>query len=516
MGERELLAARATLIALLPTLAAFGLGRPTSAQGPVYRERWGYMQLERLRDTVARELAGRDGATRAQIAETLAEPVSGLPFGPVARALARLRGVEADDAFLLRATLGVFLLPEVVDPDASNEVCRRLNASLFLPYTVPEPGVIEFVATVRDAGGATVFETTVTKATAVGDLRRARPVVQVTAAELPDGAYELAVAARIDGRDPGPKDPLLRLGFHVLRGYQARAEAAMTAARELGGELEPRARGLLLGIGAEVSRAYQGEAFCGESDAVRDLERFERALANVRDDREVLDGLHGDVPIQLAVGDDLLAGVLRLDPDRRAAGDGQPPRPLVVFAAGLPAYDNGTSRPSSPRTGEPRQLAVALRDFGRGADYDVAFLESPGAGRRYGAALAAALPELRAIFGTGSSPVVLVCEREAGSVAGLAIGEIRDRIDGIVFVGAGAMTGDRIDGLGDLPVRAVLLAGYPPSLGLERVLDYVAGRRAAGGTDADFALLTEARPAWPFGLREIAGQLDAFVRGIAK
>lgn len=504
MGESKLLAALAALICAAAALS----------QGPVYRERWGYMHLERLRDTVWRELDGRDSATRSRVAELLAEPDGGVPFRPAARALAALREAEADDAFVLRATLGAFLLPEVVDPVAENEVCRQLNASLYLPFTVPQPGAIDFAVSVRDRAGATVFESTIVEDTDVTDLRRARAVAKVPCDELPDGTYELEVRTRVDGAGPRPTDQVLRLTFHVLRGYQARSEAAMRATRDVHEGLEPLPRGLLLGLAAEVSRAYQGEAFHGQSEAILDLHRVETALANVEQGEHVLKGLTGDVPVMLPTGSRPLASVVRLRSDLHPA-TGPMPRPLVVFAGGLPCYDTGATRPSEPSTRGPRSTASALGRFGRNEPWQVAFLESPGNGRDYAATLPAAIGHLRELFATGERPVILVCEREAAAVAGFAVGKLRPVIDGLVLVGAGAMTAPMIDGLGDLPVRVAPLHGYPGSIGIERVLDYVAQQTAAGEWRGDLErLVTSAQP-WPFGLRATAGQIAAFVRELA-
>ncbi|MCA8974567.1 MAG: hypothetical protein KDC98_07580, partial [Planctomycetes bacterium] len=307
-----------------------------AAQGPVYRERWGYLYLERLRDQVFVESIGRDAETRQAMAEQLAEPDRGHPFVPVARALARLRGVEADLAFVLRATIGAFLLPEVVDPEARNEICRNLNVTLFLPFTVAQPGKLEFVVAVRDATGATLSAKEPIGSTDVGDLRRARPEVSLPCEGLADGSYRIVVQLRIDGEEPRATDPVLSMPFHVLRGYQARSEAAMTRARLVHQDLEPMPRALLLGIAAEVSRAYLGEACDGESHAVADLERLEAALDNLANERHPLHGMTGDVATAVPAGEGTLECVLRLDAEHHPAVESKP-RPLVVFADGCPA-----------------------------------------------------------------------------------------------------------------------------------------------------------------------------------
>ena len=110
---------------------------------------------------------------------------------------------------------------------------------------------------------------------AVPAVAAAEPAAAVGDAELEDGRYVFWVRTLIDGVEPHWADPMLSTSFHVQRGYQARSEAAMNRVREDHADLDPVAKALLLGLGAEVSRAYQGQAFDGESDAVVDLRRLD-------------------------------------------------------------------------------------------------------------------------------------------------------------------------------------------------------------------------------------------------
>lgn len=511
---------------LLLAIAVVG-SLPLSAQGPVYRERWGYMHLERRRAQLFEELEECDVKVRRRVTEIFARPYDGRPFLPVAEALALARGVEADAAFILRTALAVFLLPEIVDPESTNEQCRSLNASLYLPFSVESPGELAFVATVHDGEGEKLFEQVVTKNADINGLRRARPAVIVPGADLPNGTFTLTVRTLVDGVEPTAKDPVLRHRFHVLRGYQKRAEAAMTRTREIHAELPVRERGLLLGITAEVSRAYQGVAFPGESPAWLDLERTERALANLAAGKHVLHGMTGDVPIQLPVGDDgdgdpgsngpPLAALLRIHGGNRFAADPQAERearPLAVVVAGLPTLDAASVRPSSPPTGLPRSTALALPDLGAeaGDGFDVAFLESPGGGRDYFRALPAALAELRGILGSSDRPVVLIAEREAATVAGLAIARLDEIVDGVLLIGSGGLPGNAIDALDDLTVGYAVLGGYPATDAIDSTLRYVELQRKAGKERAVTKVASD-RPAWPFAL---AGHRATIARFVAR
>lgn len=500
MGQRELLAA-GTLIAV--TLLAVAAPR---AQGPIYRERWGYQHLERLRATVRDELAGRDAATVAAVAALLAEPDRGLPVVPVARALAHLRGVEADAAFVLRAAIAVFPLPEVVDPVASSEECRGANLTVYLPFTLPSPGKLSFVAELRRVGAATdevLWGAVITSDTGVEDLRMARPRVRAERDEWQDGEYEMRLRTRIDGAEPRATDPVLTWTCHVLHGYQARAEQAFAAARQMRPPLTPRLGALLDGFVAPVLRSYSGEAVEGRSDAVRELERLEAVVANLTAGNDPLAGLDGDLLTALPVaGQAALPCVLR-----RANVAGS--RPLVVFAPGVPTYDARTWRPTAPATRGARWLAEELRGFGQDRGWHAAFLDSPG-GRDYAVALKDALVALRELLPVGDRPVVLVAEREAAAVAALLVPELRGQLAGLVLVGSGGLGASQLAALGDLPVRYVLPPGLVASDGLRRSLELVKDHAQPGAAPLDLARFDIAPP-WPFAVPMAAASIAAFV-----
>jgi hypothetical protein len=485
------------------------LGPALSAQGPVYRERWGYLHLDNRRHELLQDLRGRDDKMLALVAELLVEPDRGIPFVPVARATAVVRGVRADDAFLLRSMLATYLLPEVADPDGSNEACRRNNVSLFLPFSVALPEDLALDLEVRDADGERVWSVRAGESPALEDLRMARLVAPVPAEELACGSYRLELRARIDGNDPGPKDPVLRWRFHVLRGYQARCERAFAAVKEQAEALPAEMRALLQGCALPVLRAYGGEAFDGESEAVAELQRLEQALENVAAERHVLAGMHGEVSVQLpAESARGLAAVLRLPADfEPGAARG---RPLLVFAAAAPAYDVTGRRPTSPTSRGPLWTARDLRGFGRELDCDVAFVESPGDVTDYIGALRTGLPALRHVFGTGDAPLLLVADGEAATIVAFHAAKLAGQLQGLVLVGSGAMTGQVLDGLGALPVRMQPVPGAPGSDGLQRSLDYVALRAAAGDWRGDVGRLDERQLPWSLALPLLADKIEAF------
>jgi hypothetical protein len=445
------------------------------------------------------------------VAELLAEPDGGVPFAPVAKALAALRGVPCDEAFTFRASIAVYLLPEVADPDGANEVCRDTNVSLFLPMSMPVPDGIGFEFEARDAAGERVWWHRLDgEPPDLEDLRLARKTVKVPARDLANGAYELTVRTLVGGEPVGAADPVLTWRFHVLRGYQQRTERAFEVASERLSELSPEERPLLEGLLSEVGRAYRGEAFDARSEAVVDLQRLERALQNVANEEPVLTGLHGDVPVFLPTGEPSgLPCVLRLPADFEPGG-ARARRPMVVFAASSPSYDGATRRPTAPGTRGPRWLAHELPGFGDSQGWDVAFVDSPGDGRDYGSHLPRALQALRAILAPGDRSMVLVCDREAAAVAAFRIGELREHLAGLVLVGAGAMTGQALDELGELPVRYVVSHGYPAAEGMRRSLDYVDLKEQAGEAHGDVALLVEREMPWTCAVPLLADEIAAF------
>lgn len=454
------------------TILALALGAlppPATAQGPLYRERWGYRHLELRRQEVLREMAGRDRDTRAQVADVLAQLDEGLPFRGPARALALLRRVECDDAFLFRTVLSAYVLPEVVDPKGGNESCRDLNLSLFLPFPTPQPGKASFAVTVAAAGGGIVFETRVTEDTAVDDLLMARARAMVPCAGLPDGRYEARIETLLDGEGPRPGDPVLRHTFHVLRGYQERAEAALQGANPALARLQDPAFSLLKGIAMEVNRTYTGEAGAGPNDAVRDLELLEQALQNVAEERAVLHGMTGLVETALpAPGDHVLGAALRLPADRA-------PRPLVVIAGGAPAYDERGRRPDDPRARSARWLHDQCASAWPADRFHLCVLDSPGAGFDYAAALERSLAALRQLLPVADDRVFVVLEREAAVALCFQPAILARAVRGISLVSGGALPREVLQAAGTLAIQAIPLHGHPGGEGLRRTAKLLAG-----------------------------------------
>lgn len=499
MGQGALLPAAGLIVS-----AAFAAA--AAAQGMATRESWNYLHVEARRAEVRGELAGRDEATIAEVARRLAAPLAGDPFAPTAAALACLRGVAADDAFRLRTAIGTFLLPEVCDPTARNEACRDVHVSPFLGLALPFPGPVAFDVEVRDADGAVVWTGAIREHTEPRDVRMARGTIAVPGAQLADGAYTATVRTRIGDAAPSASDPCVRWPFHVLRGYQQRAEAALAAARE-------RAAGagddvaILRGLAERVRMAYGGEPFVGGSDGVADLARLEQALANVAAARPAAHELAGDLALAIPVGDNASLTALL----RRARGNGK--RPLVVVAAGAPTLDGRSDRPALPVVRLPGWTAREWPDFGRADDWHVAFLASPGGGFDFAAALTAAIPWLVRHCGAAPDAVVFVGEREAATVAAFALGRLRPVLAAACFVDGGALMATTAAAADGLPI-AYIRSGDLDGGAIDRTLDFVAARRSQGRPAPRVERLAASLPAWQYGLAGAADGIAAFVRRV--
>jgi hypothetical protein len=509
MGQGQLLTARSAAL----TLAVFSAFAPAGgirAQGPLYRERWTDLHLELLRERVLRESAGRDRETLTKVADLLAAPDGGIPFAPAAKALALLRGVDCDAAFLLRAVTSAFVLPEVVDPDIADDGpaadCRALNLTLYLPYTVPVPGKVAFDVEVVDGSGARVFATVVEQPDDVGDLRMGRSTAKVPGDKLADGRYRARVRVLLDGAPPRAADPTLEHAFAVLRGYQRRAEAARRACEAAEGKAKSLERAVLHGLLLEVGRAYNGEAFDGESSAVADLERLEGALRSNADGKAPWAGLRGDVPLALPTGGEAVLGaVVRMPADAA-------PRPLVVMVGGAPAYDTSARRPGEPAYRTARWVARRLGDLGLSPQCQVAWLQSPAAELRFQDALPQALTALRTLL-PNDGRVVLVLEYEAAMASTFAPDVLRSAV-GAVLVGAGVFSRPMLEKLDSMRLLGVPMTGHPSGAGVRLAAEIAAGKHGAVDWHGRYELVPDAPRPWTFGAAAAQPEIAAFVRDV--
>jgi hypothetical protein len=490
-------------------IVALTLVASASGQGVVYREAWGYMHLEERRHELASALTSATSERREAVAKLLGEPDGGLPIVPLANAMAAVRGVEADPPFVLRTLVASYVLPEVVDPDGNHPSCRDVAVTAFLPFPMPLPGALSFAVEVDDAAGKTVFRGAIERDTSLDDLRSARPALTVPGKELPDGRYRMRLVTRIDGEGPRATDPQLAWTFHVLRGYQHRAEAAMGGARDLAPRLARAEREVLTGLSSAVLRAYTGEAFVGASDAVAELRRLEAAVrvgagAEAASEPRFVPPPERCVPLWLEIGD---AEPLRCWLQRATERE----RPLVVVVSGSPAYDATLRRPAGPAVRDPAWTRRELGDFGSGDDWHVACVQSPGDGRNFVGSLTKALPRLIEHAGSGGQPVALVCEREAAAAVALQLPQLAPRPAAIVLIGSGGMPAATLEALGATPVRVVRLAGYPGSDGLQRIREYLAVRPTTTPLDLDW-LVPQELP-WPSALPLVREPLRAFLAG---
>ena len=499
----------AQILAVLLRLVLFGsLAIAVFAQGPLYRERWSDLHLELLREQVQQESEGRDAQVLQRLADLLAAPVSELPVRAAARALALLRGVECDDAFAFRAALACFLLPEIADPDGRQDVCRDVHLSVFLPVNLPIPGEVLLEVEALDGQGVTVWQGQIKEDLAIADLRMGRPSTTVPCADLEDGTYRVRVKALFDGQEPRPEDPVLEHVFHVLRGYQARVEAAQARCAALAEELPADSYALLHGLLLECNRAYAGEAFDGSSDAIVDLQRLEQALENLGAERPMLHGMRGLVPLALPTGGkQLLQVVVRL-PEEPADDAG---RDLVAVIGAAPAYDVRGRRPAAPSYRTARWIARRVGDFGLGDDYGLAWIQSVGGGISLAKVLPTALASLRQVLGC-KGRTVLVLELEAAVALSYSGSLLGDECVGAVLVGGGVFSSRTLPALGELRLLGVPLTGHPSSRGLDLVAAVAAGRHGEVDWSGSFEMVAAAPRPWTFGAAGAREDIAAFLR----
>ena len=491
--------------ARLAIASALLLSAFVTSQGPVYRERWGYLHLESLRAQVLDALVGRSPEDVAEVSKRLAAPDEGLPFRPVASALAYLRGVESDGPFLMRAGLGLFVLPEVVDADSTLPTCRSANFTVCLPFMIPVPGAMKFEFVVRDQAGEKVWSKVVDEDVDLRDVRLSQIKASVPAELLPDGRYEVELLTSFGNSAPRPNDPVYRWTFHALRGYQARADKAMAVAITDRSDYAPLVRAQLDGLAQNVNRAFSGQAFAVQSDAVRELELLEHCLENLAKERPPLFGMTGAIPTAMPAG-----GAALMQPCLVRGPSDDQPHPMVVFASASPSYNQGSQRPTAPETRSAKWLWRELGDFGVAEKWHVACCDSPGGGRRYAEALEKTLEALPKVLPTGGQKPLLVCDREAASVVALQLARLRPHISGLVMCGFGSISRAEVGKLGGLPVRLLSLNGYPGSSTIERMMEYVDHLREAGGAVPDIARLHDRAEPWPFGVSRSRRELAAF------
>lgn len=495
-------------------LLAIGFGAltfasPSFAQGPFYRERWADLHLELLRERVVRECAGREDSAARRCAELLVSTDDAIPFRPACEALASLRGVECDDAYLLRGTMGAYVLPEVVDPTAEKEDCRQLHVTALLPYALPVPAGIRFVVEVFDKAGAKAVSAEFGSGAQLEDLRMGYSHVEVPASDLADGAWRVRVSTWIDGNGPREADPVVEHTFHVLRGYQKRVESAQQKILAVESGLPSAERALLRGMLLEINRAYAGEAFDGESDAVADLERAERALRNLAGEKPLLDGLRALLPAALpSGGGDPACATLRWPTPK----EGATKRPLVCVLPGAPALDPRGRRPSAPEARTSRWAHRRIGDLGLGDEWPIVWMQSQGAGLHYAKALPTALEAAHALLPTDGT-TIFVTELEA-SVAICFADSLLDSARALVLCGAGAFSRPQLERRASMPILGIPLTGHPSSASLQFTAANADRIRDDGGACA-FRLAPEGPRPWVGGLAAARSEAAAFVREAA-
>lgn len=440
--------------------------------------------LQLRRELLAPCLTASEGS-RADVARLLARPSDGQPLQALARARARLLGVEPDTPYLWRASLQCLAMPEIVDLEGYTKVAVTVHA----PRVLPDAGKGTFHVRLLDREGKERASASITTDCGNEDLLRYRASVELDVGELPDGTYTAEVLGLLDEQPPRAHDARPRATFHVLRGWKRRYDGLVDQLRRRGSEVVPGDLALLQGLLAPLQRVHEGEPNEG-GDALQDWITAEQAYHNWRSGRPLLEGLAGWTPI--AVRDGKALALLRVRLPARAG------QPLVLFVPGSPAIETD-GRPMSPSITGPDDLAAILQTtgFDREREWLLAVLESPGRQESMPSLIAVAAKELRARFST--SGLALVGEREGAVAASLALDKVGEELKALALVCGGALGPGSEHGR-RLPITLVPGTDHPSTENLRRIQ----GERVRR--------LEEAARPWPLALPLAAADLQRSLR----
>jgi pimeloyl-ACP methyl ester carboxylesterase len=451
MGEGQL-SARALIAA---TAFAAGLAAQPIA------DRRAHAWIEDLRLDLALALRGEPQAMVDAIAEELAGEHRGNPALPLARAFARLRGVEPDARFTFRFALQCFATPEICDV---GEV-EAVHLTMHLPFALETPGALDFDAHILDAADREIWRGGIGEQTDLDDLLRFRTTTSAPLAEVPDGAYRVVVDVRIDGEPPRAADPRPTTRFYVSRGFPQRAAAMESALAALTRDADSGTQARAAGAYEPLRRLYHwtGEV-PGRHGSLAVLAHVARVIDNLRDQRDAWHGLRGWVPAVVPTGADERAQIEVRLPREPA------PRPILLFVPGAPAWSAQWARPAEPAATHPRWLRRLLEEVGFDAEhrFQLAVMESPGRYASSSGAVVAVVDWLRASFGD-RAPVVLVGEREGAAAITLLLSGQPDLAAGAVLIGGGSIARETLERCALRRLLLVPCVGQPANANLLRI-----------------------------------------------
>lgn len=401
------------------------------------RERRTFSHVMALRHGLWQELRIAEPGRQVEAAELMLDRASGEPITPLANALAKVRGVEADPLFRLRVAMQCLATPEVPDahaPDSESGVPHfpDVHITMHLPYRIDVPGAVEFALQILDREGQVVWRGKIEQRTELSDLLQFRATTRAPLQELPDGTYRVVAETWVNGEPPRERDSVSSAVFHVRRGFPDFV-AGLEERRAALKELAPHSDVALKGAMARLVRVFQGEPVDGVSRVPDDIARAEQMLANAEAGRPVMDGLSGWHSVAVTTGEAEAGRVVlrRAAPTEEAA----PAPPLVLVVPGVPTWSPQWDRPMSPRSTAPEWTADLLRSAGFDDERraHVAVLESPGHYKSAAGAIARAVAELRELLGDVGD-VVLVGERESAVAACMAVSRDQGLAQRIVLV----------------------------------------------------------------------------------
>lgn len=454
-----MIAGRWMLLALCVTVG------PALAQPK--KERMTFSWVMQLRHQLWQECRSASPELLEQVAADLTSDSAGNPLLPLARALARVRGVEPDAAFLYRACVQCIATPEVIDLDRFKQVTLTMHT----PYRPPAGTAAGFAWRVEGGPESRALGGRSTPKNGAVDLLRYRTTVDAELSGWPAGAYRASVETEVETGEGGAEqrstDPVATAEFEVVPGFPQRVLGLQQVVDDIRGRMDAATMLVVNAALARVQRAYIGEPRRGRTPASEDLREAEAIVRNVAEGRPALDGREGWVTIGVPSGEDEAVMVSV----RLPASETETPRPLLLFVPGAPAWDHRWSRPTSPKSTSPHWLRDVLQDHGLDPEHRwlVAVMESPGRVRMPENAVAAVVSWLRERF-EASAETVLVGEREGAAAVTRALSRDAGLATGIALVCGGSLDAAAASRLSEAHVLASPGRDHPGNVNLERAV----------------------------------------------
>lgn len=452
------------------------------------------------------------------------------PLVRAARAVVTARGGSFDSKAHLRGAVFAVVMPEVA------ELSRFEDAYITLRSARKQESdhELSFECRLLDAAGEEVRKAVYDGPATAADLMGVDVTTRLNLRGLAEGRYQVVIDILVDGERAGPAEPSLTAPLWVRKDYGARIERQPlyldpfhpdSAARgeqnekvmaSLTAKMRDAAdRAAYACFYQAVDRAFRGEPQVPGVDPNADLDRLERVLDNIENDRPVFDGIHGTVTLGLpeeGAADHLLrTPYVRVSVDLPEPGSeaAETPKPLVLVLPGTATWDGEVDRPLAVRGVAPEWMRDQLRRVGFGADgaFHLAVMESPGRVASPTKALGIVTRALSQLLPVTEGQVFWVGDREGAYCVSRAVVLEPGLARGAVLVNGGGLSVPELDALSERSqeILVVTSAEHPSAARVDGLVER-GGRqvRLSAGS-------AELRP-WPIAVPLAADEIERFVQ----